>query len=279
MNLTVSKLTYSRESKQKTAFYASDVYKPSFDLYHKFIGTPESNQTIWTDTLRMGAGKGAEEAMLEVLKQSGFVDRDYKQEEQGRVDYETNGIPIHGYIDAITVDGYPLEIKTINNKNSFDIKKYDDGYPRENYVGQLAIYMDFLKKDKGYLFVASIDGLNTYLYTCTRDGDIFTCGHTKFNLKDELNRWKDLWDNNIKTKVEPDIFEYYYKVPVDKIDWSTISKSKIVEARNNRAVIGDFQVKYSPFKDLWIKKQGVEHGYTAEELIQISNLTKGYTNW
>ncbi len=272
-------LKYSREKKEKTAFFASDVLKPSFDLYHKFIGTDETNTTKWYETLRMGAGKGAEEAMLEVLKQSDIVDRNYKQEEHGRVDYTTHGIVIHGYIDAITKDGYPIEIKTINNKNSYDIMKYDNNEPRENYVGQLAIYMDFLKRDTGYLFVASLDGLNTYFIKCTRHDNIFKCGNTEFDLEKELTRWKNLYENNILKKIEPDIFEYRYKYPIKDIEWDKIPKSKIVSARNNRAVIGDFQVLYSPFKDLWIEKQNETLGYTSEELIEINKLTKGYSNW
>ncbi len=272
-------LKYSREKKNKTAFFASDVLKPSFDLYHKFIGTDETNPTKWYETLRMGAGKGAEEAMLEVLKQSGIVDKDYKQEEHGRVDYSINDITIHGYIDAITTDGYPIEIKTINNKNSYDIMKYDNNEPRENYVGQLAVYMDFLKKDVGYLFVASLDGLNTYFIKCTRHDDIFKCGKTEFNLKEELDRWNNLYTNHIVKKIEPNVFEYRYKIPIQEIEWDKISKSKIGLARNNKAVIGDFQVLYSPFKDLWIEKQNETLGYTSEELIEINKLTKGYSNW
>ena len=73
--------------------------------------------------------------------------------------------------------------------------------------------------------------------------------------------------------------EYHYKTPVHEIDWHKVSKDKISKARNNQAVIGDFQLLYSAYKDLWIEKQGATLGYTPDELAYIRDVTTGYTTW
>lgn len=279
MELNLDTLEYTREEKVKDAFYASDVLRPAFELYHRFIGTKETNPIKWYDTLKMGAGNGVEEAMLRVLKDSGVVDKEYNQHEHGKVSYDKHGVPIHGRIDAITKQGIPIEIKSINNKNAWDIMSYENNMPRENYVGQLSVYMDYLGVDTGYLFVASVDGLNRFWFECKRNGDVFTCGRVKFDLAKEIKRWKNLWDNHVVPRVEPDPFEYIYKYKIEELDWKTISADKISKARNNKAVIGDYQVGWSGYKDLWISRQGETAGYTAEELIKINELTTGYSTW
>jgi hypothetical protein len=275
----IENLIYKEEQKEKTGFYASDVLKSGWELYHAWKGTPKTNLPQWYETLKWGAGNGVEASMLKVLKDSGIVNEDYDQHVHGKINHNKYGFEIHGRIDAMTKDGFPIEIKSVNNKNAWDIKAYADGYPRENYVGQLSVYMDALGVDTGYLFVATVDGLNTFWFKCTRVGDKFVCGKVEFDLGKEIERWRNLMDNHVLKDIEPDPFEYIYKIPIEKIDWSKMSKDKISKARNNHAVIGDFQITYSPWKDLWIKKQGQTIGYTAEELIKINELTSGYSTW
>lgn len=274
----LDELVYLSEAREKTAYYASDVGRPSWELYNAWVGVAKTNPMKWYDYLKMEAGNGVEKAMVKVLKDSGIVEQDYDQNVQGKINYTRDGIEIHGRVDALTKDGIPIEIKSINNKNNWDIGAYQDSYPRENYVGQLSIYMDALGVDTGYLFVSSIDGLSRFWFKCVRTGNKFTCGNTVFELDKEIARWKKLYEENVVKKIEPDVFEYRYKTPVDEIDWEKISASKITGARMNRAVIGDYQVSWSGWRDLWIKKQGQVPGYTAEELLVVHEKTKGYTS-
>lgn len=58
-----------------------------------------------------------------------------------------------------------------------------------------------------------------------------------------------------------------------------MSKGDISKARNGHKVLGDWQILYSPWKDLIIKRQGAELGYNAEEITKIKQLTEGYTTW
>jgi hypothetical protein len=273
-------LTYKQEEKKKEAFYCSDYGRLDIDLYFGFVGETKTNPPKWNETLKWGAGKGAEEQMLKILKMNGKVHEDYEQEFHGRVDMQREGVEIHGYIDALTTDGYPIEIKTINNANKFDIEKYQQGKPRDNYVGQLAMYMDFLEVDKGYLFVASIDGLNTFWFECKRIGNRkFECGQTVVDLNDEYKRWNVLYNEYVLKKVIPEC-PIRYKIPVEDIDWVTVSKTDIGKARNGHKVIGDpdsWKLAYSDWKDKILDLQGATLGYTDEELEEINKATKGYT--
>lgn len=275
----LDKLKIKFETRPKTAFYAGDYGKPGLDLYFSLVGEPKTNPASWNETLKWGAGKGAEEQLLKILKDSGIVPEDYDQKEHGRIDIQRNGIEIHGYIDALTINKLPIEIKTINNKNGFDILKYKKQEPREGYVGQLSIYLDALGKNKGYLFVTSIDGLNYFLFECKRIRDrVFKCGNVVVDLDKEYARWAHIAEC-VKQKTPPDIFEYRYKYPVNEIDWTKASKTVISKARSGKKVIGDYQVSISDWKDKIVQMQGDTLGYTNEELKIINEKTKGYTTW
>ena len=282
------KLTLNKEKHERKGFYASDAGKMAFDIYHEFMGTPETNPQEWFSTLKFGAGKGVELQMIKVLKDSGIVAADFDQDKEATTEMERNGVKIRMKFDAIVSGGEglevgsPIEVKSINNKNSFDIKKYAEGFPRESYVKQLAIYMDCLKKDTGYLMVASIDGLNHFELTCNKIGEgKYQCGEVQVDIKKDYERFAKIW-KNIQDKVEPDPFEFgRYKIPVAEIDWTKVSKTDISKARNGMKVIGDpeaWHVSYSSFKNLILKAQGItEAGYSDEELAAIVLATKGYS--
>ena len=282
------KLTIKKEPHERKGFHASDAGKMAFDIYHDFMGTPETNPTEWFGTLKFGAGKGVELQMIKILKDSGIVAADFDQEKEETTVMERNGVKIRMKFDAIVsggedlVIGAPIECKSINNKNAFDIKKYAEGYPRDNYVSQLSIYMDCLNKDTGYLMVASIDGLNHFEFECKKVGEgKYQCGQTQVDINKEYERWAKIW-KCVQDKVEPDPFEFgRYKIPLAEIDWTKVSKTDISKARNGMKVIGDpeaWRVSYSPYKDLILKAQGIkEPGYTEQEIEQIKAATAGYS--
>lgn len=276
----LEKLEFIEEDRDKKAFYASDINKSDLDLYFAFTKEPKTNPAKWYQTLKWGAGNGVEANMLTVLKMNGIVQKDYDQKTHGRIDIERAGVTIHGYIDAKTVDGLPIEIKSINNANKYDILKYERGEPKENYVGQLSVYMDALGVDRGYLFVASVDGLHYFWFECRRvRGRVYNCGKVTIDLDKQYERWSKLMTYNVDQKVMPNIWQYRYKYDVETLDWTTVSASAISKARNNKAVVGDWQVTYSSWKDRIIELQGTTHGYTDRELAIIKEKTQGYTTW
>lgn len=277
----IDKLTINLEQREKKAFYASDYGKSAIDLYFGFTGEPVTNPASWNETLKWGAGNGVEAQMLTILKDSNIVPSDYDQKIHGRIEIEPEpGIFVHGYIDALSIGGRPIEIKSINNKNSYDIKKYENNNPRESYVAQLATYMEAKEVDKGALFVSSIDGLNYFWFDCDKIGyRLYKCGNVVIDLDKEYKRWRDIYNNNIKTGQLPDPFEFLYKYDVNTIDWYKTPKATITKARTGKAVIGDWQVQWSPWKNRIVELQGTTLGYTNEELKIILEKTNGYTTW
>lgn len=276
----LDKLRINHERKVKTAFHASDFGKPDLDLYFAWTEEPVTNPASWNETLKWGAGNGVEAQMLKVLKDSGIVTPDYDQKQHGRVDFEREGIVIHGYIDALTKGGRPIEIKSINNKNEFDIGKYERGYPRESYVGQLATYLEYTNAPDGVLFVSSIDGLNYFWFTCERiSKGKYKCGNVVVDIATEYQRWGELYRRNIAPRVMPDLWQYRYKYDVSTLDWQAQSKASITKARTGKAVIGDWQIQWSPWKNRIIELQGTHAGYSEKEMEIIMEKTKGYTTW
>lgn len=280
MSDVLQKLKINFENRERTGFYASDFGKPALDLYFSWTNEPKTNPPAWWETLKWGAGNGVEDQMGKILKDSKIVAEDYDQKEHGRVEINIFDIEIHGYVDFITLNGHPIECKSINNKNYYNIRNYENGEPRENYVGQLAQYMYSLDVDRGALFVASIDGLNYFWIECERlDEFVFKCGNVTVDLEEEWKRWSKIYHENILKEEMPDIWEYRYKYDIEDIDWKEVSNNKISKARNNRGVIGDWQILYSDWKDKIIEMQGTVPGYTQAELKRIKELTDGYTTW
>lgn len=282
--IDLNDLKFIQDDYQKKNFSASDFGKPLIDLYFAFTAEPVSNPPEWADTLKWGAGKGVEEQMLLILKMNNLVKEDYNQKQDGRIELKYKSIQINGYIDALSVNGIPLEIKSINNKNAYDIGKYESGTPRENYVGQLATYMEAKGEKRGFLFIASIDGLNHFWFECTSLGNgKYKCGTVTVDLYKEWDRWVELKGRIDLVKANAPyqeyLWEYVYKYPVAELDWHKISATDISKARNGHKVLGDWQVTYSPWKDTIVKLQGDTLGYTNEELSMIKEKTEGYTTW
>lgn len=294
---------YDDENRERTRFRASDADKLAIDILLEFQGVPRTNPPQWFDTLKFGAGKGVELQMLKVLKQNGIVREDYDQDSEERTVIQREGVDIAMMFDAVgqqsvikagelllpntteivVNEGEVIEIKSINNKNSFDINDYANGKPRENYVKQLSIYMDALGKDRGHLFASAIDGLNYFWFVCEKIGDgIYKCGEVTVDINAEYKRFAEIWKRR-NTPIE-NWFEECgrYKIPPEEVDWKKVSKTAIGEARNNRKVIGDegqWKIMYSPFRDLILAGQGIDkRGYTDEELAKVNALTAGYTS-
>jgi len=276
----IENLILKEEHREKKAFYASDFGKTALDLYFSFMNEPKTNPFTWQGSLKLAAGNGVEAQMIKILKDNGLLDDNYNQKEHGRIEIKYKDIQVNGYIDALLKTTFPLEVKSINNANDWDIKKYASGEPRENYVGQLGLYMYEKKSRFGHLFVASIDGLHTFEFIAELmpSGKV-RCGNVQVDIIAELERWNKLWNENIVPKKIPDIWEYRYKYPIEEIDWKKVSRDKISKARNNRLVIGDWQISWSPWKNKIIEMQGTTLGYTNEELLKIQELTDGYTTW
>lgn len=285
-------LRINTERREKKSFHCSDYGKSALDLFFALKGVTKTNPPAWYDQVKWGAGSGAEVYMLKALVDAGHVDENYDQDFDGRVEFtipslDGDTIPVTGYMDCLLKNGNPVEIKTINNKNAFDIEKYKQGKPRENYVGQLSMYNYFTKKDVGHLFVCAIDGLSRFWFDNVRKSEgVYQCESTVVDLNKEFERWAHIWKvakefKGSQAELVPKEFlwEYKYKYDVSTLDWTTVSAAKISAARNGHSVIGDWQIQYSDWKDIIVELQGETLGYTPEELSIIKEKTTGYTTW
>jgi hypothetical protein len=293
---------YNHVYRARTGFHSSDFGRLEADIMLDLQGVKPTNPMKWNDTLRLGAGKGVELAMINILKENLIVAPTFNQDECPAIVREKDGIVITSHLDAevkageqikLTMEGLtlpqsevillnpgePIEIKSINNKNSVDIQKYISNKPRETYVGQLADYMEAKQMARGHLFVASVDGLHVFWFVCEKVSEgVYKCGETQVDLGAEHKRWAGIW---ARKEEEPNWFEETYKLPLEEIDWTKLSTSKIGDVRNGRFVVGSegkWRIDYSPYKDLIIQKQGVVPGYSDEDLEIIRTKTAGYSS-
>jgi hypothetical protein len=291
---------FEQEPKQRVNAYASDYGKLEADIILEYRGVEMTNPPEYTDSLKWNAGKGVEEGMIEVLKANGCLN-DYHQDNQASMKLNYKDIVISMKpdckaqesifkvagegLDPLTIElheGEPIEIKSLNNKNSVDVKKYEEGNPRENYVGQLATYMYTMKKKRGHLFLSTIDGLHTFWFICEEVGEgKYKCENTEVDLFKELDRYVTVYKRHLAGE-EPNWFEETYKMPLESIDWKSLKQTAIGDARNNKKVVGSensYKINYSNYKDLIIQKQGATLGYNEGELTIIKEATTGYTTW
>jgi hypothetical protein len=280
-------------------FWASDSKKSQFDLYHSFKGTHPTNPQTLGSQMKFVVQKGVELAIVQDLSKMNLLATkiqadswglNWGKDEQWRweINLPDTKIKMSGKPDFILKDGVSGEIKTYYSP--YQEKDLDAGVPKENYVMQLACNMLAMGLEKGLLIVYKIvtdssQDPKMYCFDVTRNGTFFDCGNVGFDLREEFFRLEEIKKNFIDKNIEPPC-EYKYKYPVEEVDWKALSNSKISNARNNRAVIGDFEVSYSPYKDLIVSREAEKLGltfadyigYNSNELEYIHAQTKNYTS-
>lgn len=295
-------------SKVKSSFWASETETPLFDLYHKWKGTAPTNPSTIDGLLIMNTGKMVELSLVDILKKKKMLVEQTPNQQinemlgkeitQDRVEFNLKEykISVSGYIDAQLSDGSILEIKSYYG--DYQERDFENGKPKTSHLKQLAVYMYHKQVNTGYLvyinrgtgkmYEFTLIKKDTKFYLVVRKNEIGEIEEAKemFDLKDTFERWSSLLINHIIPNIEPES-EFRYKIPLNEIDWNTISKADICKARNNQKVIGDsWQVAYSPYKDLIIAKEALRYGktleeyigYNEEELEIIRAETKGYSS-
>lgn len=270
-----------RRNKEKDSFWCTESELNQFDIYQRFKGINPTNPMTPETAFGLGMRKKLEEAVIEIFDDMGILVK--PEHGQHRVEMKRYGVKITGYMDAIIKEEgiqVPVEIKT--SFGYYQKKELKSGRPKLSYLKQLAQYMDFAKATKGYLFQVHFEKDlivdDIYQFVLTRNKNNFKCGYIEFNINDIYKRYKKIYEKYILPDIEPPS-EFVYKYPLKKIDWKSLSKNKILNARRNKAVIGDWQCIYSDYKDLIAKKEGTIIGYTNKELNYIKEKTKGYTMW
>jgi hypothetical protein len=250
------------EPQVKDSFWATDAEKDGFELYHRWIGTPPTNPLKPEKYVMFNAGRMMELALINKLG-------DIVIAKQERVEFETHSIKVSGYIDAKTKDAI-LEIKTYYGYHQE--KELIEGKPKTSYLKQLAIYMYPTDLDRGYLLYFERGNGNMYEFILERKTDVlFRCGDIEFNLDDVFRKWSFLYYNHIIPRREPQP-EFKYKYPIESVNWKALPKSELEKVLTGQKVIGDWQVLYSPYKDLYIQHEKTTLGYTLDEINTIKKL-------
>lgn len=269
--------------KEKTSFWASETEIMAFDIYHRWMKTPPTNPIDEEKLMMLKMRKLTEDAVVYFIKKSGKIIDRLTNDERCFFEWGPKKVPVSGYPDLGILDNKEeiiIEVKTYyGGKQQSDIQ---NGHIKESYMKQLCIYMYHFKIPHGILLMINQGTGQRYEFELYQENKKnpyhFICpdNTVEINLEDTFKRWEKIYTENILKKKEPEI-EFQYKYDIEKINWSEVPASTIGKARNNKAVIGDWQVKFSDFKDLIIKKQGTVPGYTPEELKRIRELTAGYS--
>jgi len=272
-----------REAKTKTSFWASEAETMAFEIFHRWMKTPVTNPTTEEKLLMMKMRKLTEESIVHFLKRTGRVVEKLTNGERVYFEWGPHKVPVSGYPDiGISDEKEPVivEIKTYyGGRQHSDIRI---GKIKSAYLKQLAIYLYHFKLSHGKLLMLNQGTGEAFEFDLYADPDgkegIYVCPDNEIviNLIDTFKRWENIYVNYILKNVEPPI-EFIYKYDIEKIDWKNTPADAIRKARNNQAVIGDWQIKYSDFKDLIIERQHTVAGYTDDELRRIRELTTGYS--
>jgi hypothetical protein len=269
-------------NKKKTSFWASESETMAFEIYHRWMATEPTNPITGEKLIMLSMRKLTEVAIVDLMRKAGILVENLSNDERCYFEWGPNKVPISGYPDAVishNKEKIVVEIKTYyGGKQHSEIRI---GIVKTNYLKQLAIYMYHLKISHGILLMVNQGTGEKFEYELYRKEDnpyyfICTDNDIEINLEETFKRFEKIYVENILTQKEPAI-EYQYKYDINKINWDEISSDKISKARANKAVIGDFQIKYSDFKDLIIERQNTTPGYTDEELKTIRQLTDGYS--
>lgn len=275
--------TREERKKEKTSFWCSEAEGNQFDIFHSWKGTPYTNVSSPEEMFGLQMRKILEEVVVGFFDKIGILIKPPEGEEQHRIDIERCGVKVSGKLDALVYpeDPMPVEVKT--SFGDIQERELKSGRPKVSYLKQLAQYMDAKNVDKGCLFQVHFKDnfivSDVYEFYMIRISPTrFKCGAIEFDLYQEVyERYSYIYKNYIEPNIEPKS-EFVYKYDVRKIDWKNMPTGKISNARNNRAVIGDWQVIYSGYKNLIIAQEGTCSGYTMEELEYIKEQTKGYTS-
>lgn len=270
------------EKKKKTSFWASETEAMAFDIYHKWIGTPPTNPMQGETVMMLTMRSMTEKAVVSLMRKANVLVKRFANDERVFIEWGPNKVPISGYPDAgVWIDGQTaiVEIKTYYGQHNHI--QVTGGKVRSSYLKQLAIYLYHFKIQHGILFMIN-QGTGEMtefdLYQNPENPYHFICpdNEVEINLLETFQRFERIYVDNILAGKEPAI-EYVYKYPVKTLDWDSLSSADISAARNGRKVIGDWQVKYSDYKDLIIQRQGTVPGYTPDELELIFEKTRGYS--
>lgn len=298
----------NEETRVKKSFWASDCLKPLNSLWWAWMNVPRTNKVSPEKLAMFDIGKLCELHLVrEMIKVGNAADLDnpehVKQVEEAtgrklcfasepdefghrqlRVDMEREYVPITGYMDGITLNGEPIECKS--TRSSKYIKDVATGKPPQiEHVYQLAIYMDFIGAQVGWLAVyARADGCIFFVKVEHLGDQVYATTDHSLGLPEEMGgedeaqrpaeieqltidlgaeyvRWRKLYEDYIHTQKEPPLeFEYRPSITKKLLDsYMTAGgdDKKIRAAIKGERILSEhgWKPQYCDWRDLWIQRE------------------------
>lgn len=277
--------------RDRRAHYASDALGCLRDLYWKRTGVPPTNPPDLVSKLKMayGSAVGAyfeRQVFPRMFKEGYFL-------EGAEVPAGGSDPDINCYLDALFYreqhgegsqkEYFVAELKTASGYGATLLARSFE--PKDSYLAQLGVYLkDMHNKGvtaKGCLFyfllsdqsVGSVVQISCRYDPKTDEIVAFKGESSRGELKSLDQRYRvgkveerlKLLDKHLADKVCPPA-DFVYKYEVTPEETRSWSDAKLLKAVKNEAVVGDWQVIYSSYKDLQLEIDGVELGYNEDEL-------------
>lgn len=280
--------------RDRRAHYASSALTCKRDQYRSLKGEPASNPTDFVGKMRMLLGNAVE---MELIK-SVFSDLHWyglhlvgTQVQVGGTAKNGIGATFDGALDALVAEklpegGYRKYVIEIKTKSGYGADLlYQSFEPSQEYIAQLGLYLRDLDSkgvtNEGCLFYVLLSDnhfgkmlqLDAH-YDREAGTIVFTKGTCSDGTVREINFSKKLSEIDanwqaLEEAIRADVMpkgDYVYKYPLTEELLESQSDNKLRAMIRGETVLGDWQPKYSAYKDKNLAVDGEILGYTAEEL-------------
>lgn len=295
MRNLLNKLTQFVVQKSRVNFrdrrghYPSGVLSCLRDQVWAMRGEKETNPSDFHGNLKMMIGSAVEDQMMRAwFSKMGVIDIHLLGTQ---VPVGSSNPAWNGYLDALVAikqqsgswENVVLEVKcAFGYGANLMVEKFE---PKDSYLAQIGLYLKDLHNKgitkKGILVIVPISdkqiGNIVFIhceYLPEEDEVLAYKGEDVYgNLKELNHRFKikiledrmKIVDKHLAEGTTPDP-EFHYKYPLTSERLESMSDTDMRAAIKGEKVIGDWQVKYSRYKNKQIEADGLELGYTEDEL-------------
>lgn len=274
--------------RDRRASYASSVLSCLRDQYWEAKGEPVTNATDLKGKLRMSVGKWVEEGLIKDVFSHMHLFGIHLLGTQISVG-QTNPA-WDGYVDLMVgvktqsgIKKYLVEIKTASGFGADLLYNGED--PKDGYLAQLGLYLDdahkksgikdgilfyMLMSDKNFGQLIAVDveylpesrTVRAYKvhYTDKPSIDI----DVRVNLHERVFARLQQLEYHLASDTTPEP-EFHYKYKLTPEFLANMSVTDLKKAWRGEKILGDWQVKYSRYKDKILALEGGYTGYTPAE--------------
>lgn len=297
--------------RDRRGHYASSALNCLRDQYWSLTGEPETNPTDYLGAFRMMMGDAFEWAVREhVFRRMSPLGEHFlaAQVTTGGSNPDWNGyqdLLMASQAEDGSWQQYVIELKAKFGVGADFLLR--DLTPQEGHVIQLGLYLKDMKEklnhNTGILLYGCISdrSIGSLVgFECHYDEATTTVHVTKatvlecrqgqdehfferrvemsLNLEERaLSRWRQLDEYLAAGKVPPGEYQYKWDLSPemlrskDERGYYKVSDTKLLSAIEKGVILGDWQVKYSSYKDKQVDVDGLSQTYTPEEIAMLKS--------